>query len=185
MPTVPSKIWLRANFEMRCLTSGIAGSVAAFEKQANQILSTAAEYDYDLLGMQNTIPPLVGLRHESCSWTVYMVIEHLRLHTDFLLEAIRSLIVNNELRAPTPAIRYWQPEDVGPESVDRFQDSVWAYVGFANNLVESRKHRQATGSIRHPLYGLLDVKRLSVYSNHHINIHRRQIQAIIASIGVV
>jgi len=169
---------------MRCLTNSFAGSVAAFEKQANQILSTVAEYDYDILGMPETISPLVGLRSESCSWTVYMVIEHLRLHTDFLLEAIRSLIINNELRAPTPTIRYLRPEDVGAESVDRFQDSVWAYVGFANNLIESRKHRQSTGSIRHPLYGLLNVKRLSIYGQHHISIHRRQIQAIIASIGV-
>ena len=184
MPTLPSKIWLRANFEMRCLTNSFAGSVAAFEKQANQILSTVAEYDYDILGMPETISPLVGLRSESCSWTVYMVIEHLRLHTDFLLEAIRSLIINNELRAPTPTIRYLRPEDVGSESVDRFQDSVWAYVGFANNLIESRKHRQSTGSIRHPLYGLLNVKRLSIYGQHQISIHRRQIQAIIASIGV-
>ena len=185
MPTVPSKIWLRANFEMRCLTSGFAGSVAAFEKQANQILNTVSQYDYDILGMPKPIAPLVGLRNESCSWTVYMVIEHLRLHTDFLLEATRSLIINNELRAPTPAIQYWRPEDVGSESVDRLQDSVWAYVGFVNNLIESCKHRQSTGSIRHPLYGLLNVKRLSVYGQHHISIHRRQIRAIIASIGVV
>lgn len=184
MQSVPSKLWLRSNFEMRCLTSSIAGSVTAFEKQADQILSIAGEHDYDLLGMTEPIAPLAGLWPQSCSWSVYMAIEHLRLHTDWLLESMRSFVIANQLRAPTPALRYWQPDDVGSETVDRFQDSVWAYIGFANNLIESQKHRQATGAIRHPLYGLLNLKRLSVYGHHHISIHRRQIQAIIASIGV-
>lgn len=170
---------------MRCLSSSFARNVADFENQANQLINSVNKHDYDLLGICETIPRLVGLRDESCSWSVYMVIEHLRLHTDFLLKAMRSLIVANELTDPAPALRYWHPEDVGDESLDRFQDSVWQYVGFANNLLESRKHRQSTGTIRHPLYGLLDVKRLSVYGSQHLRLHRRQVQKIIASIGVV
>ena len=170
---------------MRCLTSSFAGSISTFEKQANKILSSVNELDYDLLGIEGSIPGLVGLRHESCTWSAYMVIDHLRLHTDFLLNAMRSLVVANELTAPIPAVRYWQPDDVGSESLDHFQDSVWQYVAFANNLAESGKHRQATGTILHPQYGSLDLKRLSVYGNLHLNLHRRQIQAILASIGMV
>ena len=169
---------------MRCLTSGFAGSVSNFEKQADQLLKSVNEHDYDLLGTYGSIPGLVGLRHESCSWSVFMVIDHLRLHTEFLLNSMRSLIVANELTAPSPAVQYWRPEDAGADCLDHFQDSVWQYVAFANNLVESGQHRHPTGAIRHPQYGLLNVKRLSVYGCHHLGLHRRQIQAILASIGV-
>ena len=183
--TVSSNLLLRTGFEIRCLSSSFAGNVANFENQANKLISSVNQHDYGLLGDFKTIPPLVGLRPESCSWSVYMVIDHLRRHTDFLLGAMRALVVDDELRAPMPTLRYFQPEDVGSESVDQFQDSVWQYVGFANNLKDSGQQRQTTGTIAHPIYGRLDVKRLSVYGAQHLSLHRRQVQKIIALIGVV
>ena len=76
------------------------------------------------------------------------------------------------------------PDDVGAECIDQFQDSVWQFVSFSNNLFESGKH-QASGAIRHPVLGLMNVKRLNAYASFHLSIHRSQIQKILATEGVV
>lgn len=114
-----------------------------------------------------------------------MVIEHLRLHTEFFHRAMQALLIGNEMRARVPDYQYLVPEDVGADCIDRFQDSVWQYVGFANNLVESRRHKESTGSILHPLFGRLNLKRLHALASFHCRIHRPQIQKILATEGVV
>ena len=181
----PSQLWLRASLEMRCLTRSFAGNVAAFESQADQILKTIGEQDFDMLGIIDPIPKLMGLRQESCAWSVFMVLEHLRLHTDFLTDCTRAMSVESDFKLPIPAVRYWQPDDVGSEVVDGFQESIWQYVGLANNLVESGKHRRSPVAPRHPQYGLLTTKRLAAYGCLHLSIHQWQIQKIITQIGVV
>ena len=114
-----------------------------------------------------------------------MVVEHLRLHTDFLFRAMQALLIGNEARAIVPEYRYLVPEDVGADCIDKFQDSVWQYVGFANNLVDSRQYREPTGSITHPIFGRLNVKRIHALASFHCRIHRPQLQKIIATEGVV
>jgi len=180
-----NQLWLRASFEMRCLTRSFAGNIAAFDSRANQILSTVRSQDFDLLGIDDPIPRLMGLRQESCSWSVFMVLDHLRLHTDFLSNCTRAMSVGDELKAPIPLLQYWRPNDVGSEVVDQLQDSVWQYVGLANNLLESGKYRHSPIAPRHPNYGLLTTKRLAAYGCLHLSIHSWQIQKIIAQIGVV
>ena len=170
---------------MRCLTRTFASNIKSFENQANQIVSDVHDHDFDLLGIDQPIPRLMGLRQESCSWSVLMVLDHLRLHTNFLFDCTRAISVGDELKLPIPAIRYWQPDDVGAEVVDRFYDSVWQYVGLANNLLESGEYRHSPIAPRHPHYGLLTIKRLAAYGSLHLSIHRWQIQKIIALIGVV
>ena len=179
------KFWLRASFEMRCLTRSFAGNIKAFESQANQILNTVRDQDYDLLGIDDPIPQLMGLRQESCSWSVFMVLDHLRLHTDFLADCTRAMSVGDEHKMPMPLFQYWQPVDVDSDAIDRFQDSVWQYVGLANNMIESGKQRCSAVAPRHPHYGLLNTKRLAAYGCLHLSIHQWQIQKIIAQIGVV
>jgi len=100
------KSWLRASFELRCLTGSFARTTARFEKQANLINSTVGACDYALLGQQAKIPRLMGLRFESCDWTIFQVVEHLRLHTEFVLNCIQSLIVGDQRKAPTPKLKY-------------------------------------------------------------------------------
>ena len=185
MSNPPGQLWLRASLELRCLSRSFAGNIKAFESQANQILNTVREQDYDLLGIDDPIPRLMGLRQESCSWSVFMVLDHLRLHTDFLADCTRAMSVGDGVNVPVPAFRYLQPEDAGSDVVDRFQDSVWQYVGLANNLLESGKHGRSSVAPRHPHYGLLNTKRLAAYGCLHLSIHQWQIQKIIAQIGVV
>ena len=114
-----------------------------------------------------------------------MVVEHLRLHTDFLFRASQALLIGNEMRAIVPDYRYLVPDDVGADCIDAFQDSVWNYVGFANNVTESKQFREPTGSISHPVFGRLNLRRLHALASFHCRIHRPQIQKILATEGVV
>ena len=179
------KTWLRGSFEFHCLSGSFARNSKRFETQATRIVNTVNQCDYDLLGRQPKIPRLMGMRHASRSWTAFMVVEHLRLHTDFLFRAMQALLIGNEARAIVPDYRYLVPEDVGADCIDKFQDSVWQYVGFANNLVDSRQYREPTGSITHPIFGRLNVKRIHALASFHCRIHRPQLQKIIATEGVV
>ena len=127
----------------------------------------------------------MGMRDASRNWTAFMVIEHLRLHTDFLFRASQALLIGNEMRAMVPDYRYLVPEDVGANCIDAFQDSAWQYIGFANILAESGQFRDPTGTITHPLFGRLGLKRLHAMASFHCRIHRPQIQKILATEGVV
>lgn len=178
-------VWLRGSFESHCLTGSFSRNTRRFETQASRLVRTINDCDYDLLGRQPKIPRLMGMRDASRTWTAFMVVEHLRLHTDFLYRAMQALLIGNEMRATVPDFRYLVPEDVGADCIDTFQDSVWQYIGFANNLVESKRFKEPTGSVSHPFYGRLNLKRLHAMASFHCKIHRRQIQKILATEGVV
>lgn len=178
------KTWLRTSFELRCLSGSFSGNTRRFEGLANRILRTVNDCDYGLLSQSPKIPRLMGMRDESRDWSSFMVIDHLRMHTDFVLKAIRALVIGHELTSPVPDFRYWVPDDVGAECIDQFQDSVWQYVSFVGNLHESGKYREASGAIPHPLLGRLNVKRLNAYASFHLSIHRSQLQKILATEGI-
>lgn len=183
--TAFEKTWLRGSFEVHCLSSSFAGNTKRFETLTARIVSTVNECDYDLLGREQKLPRLLGLRDRSRYWTAFMVVEHLRLHVEFIYRAMQALLIDNEARAIVPEYRYLIPDDVGADCIDAFQDSVWQYVGFANNLAESGQFREPTGAIEHPLFGRLNLKRLHALASFHCRIHRPQIQKIIAIEGVV
>ncbi|QEG22516.1 hypothetical protein [Mariniblastus fucicola] len=178
-------VWLRSSFEAHCLTGSYSRNTRRFENQVGLLVDTLNDCDYDLLGRQPKIPRLMGMRHASREWTVFMVVEHLCLHTDYLFRAMQALLIGDETRALVPNYRYLVPEDVGADCIDRFQDSAWQYIGFANNLAESGRYKESTGSIRHDLFGRLGLKRLHALSSFHIKIHRRQVQKVLATEGVV
>jgi hypothetical protein len=177
-------VWLKSSFELRCLTGSFAGNTRRFEKHAEHILRTINSNDYGLLSQYPKIPRLMGMQNESREWTVFMVVDHLRLHIDFVLNAIRALVIDDELRTAVPRFRYLVPDDVGAECIDQFQDSVWQYTGFVGNLFDSGKFREPSGSILHPWLGRLNVKRLHAYAGFHLSIHRSQIQKILATEGI-
>lgn len=178
-------VWLRGSFEAHCLTGSFARNTRRFETQAARLVNTVNNCDYDLLGRVPKIPRLMGMRPASCTWTAFMVVEHLRLHTEFLQRTMQALLIGNEMRATVSDYQYLVPEDVGAECLDRYQDAVWQYIGFANNLFESRRFKESTGSISHPLFGSLNLKRLHAMASFHCRIHRPQIQKILATEGVV
>jgi len=177
--------WLKASFELRCLSGSFVRQTKRFEASASQILQTVNDHDYDMLSRTPRIPRLMGMRRTSREWSVFMVIDHLRRHTDFVLQEMRSLLTDSGGISQRPSFHYFVPDDAGAECIDQFQDSVWQYLGFVGNLEESRDHRRSTGSIEHPLLGRLNLVRLNAYAGFHLSIHRSQIQKILATEGVV
>jgi len=183
--TAFERIWLRSGFELRCLTSGVARNTKRFESQAARVVRTANDCDYDLLGRVPKIPRLMGMRHSSCGWTAFMVIDHLRRYNEFLLNAMQALVLDDEFRMAIPEFRHLVPEDVGAECIDEFQESAWQYAGFVNNLVDSGRFPRSTGAIQHPFFGKMDARRIHCLASFHLSIHHRQIQKILAVEGVV
>jgi hypothetical protein len=183
--TAYERVWLRSSFEVRNLVGSVARNTKRFESQATNIVRIANSCDYDLLGRSVTIPRLMGLRQASCDWTAFMVIEHLRRYNEFMFKAIQSLVVGDEVRIAVPEFRYLVPEDVGADCIDRFQESAWQYSAYVNNLTESNRFPRSTGSIKHPFFGKMDARRLHCFASFHLSIHRRQIQKILATEGIV
>ena len=182
--TFIERSWLRSTFELRCLTGSIKRNTIRFEQEANRILKIVNECDYDLLGCQTNISRLVGIPRSACHWSAFMVLDFLRRQNELAIHAIRGLIRDDG--SPTNSMfRYFEPNDVGANCIDDFQDSVWQYVGLINNFDESNAFRGSTGSLIHPLYGSLDVKRLHCFCGFQLSIHRRQILKILAHEGVV
>ncbi len=170
---------------MRCLAGSVARNTKRFESDSASIVSTANACDYDLLSRTPKIPRLTGMRNDSRGWTAFMVIEHLRRYNDFLLKAMQALVIDDETRIVVPEFRYFVPEDVGADCIDQFQDSSWQYASFVNNLVETNRFPRSTGTIQHPFFGMMDARRIHCLSSFHLSIHRRQIQKILATEGVV
>lgn len=176
------RLWARTRLMIARLTRSHRSLVVAFEKETNLVAKIVDLHDYGILSQSVRIPRLAGLRESSCDWTILMVVDHLNRYNEFLLGSIADHVGS----APTfHSYRYFEPNDSNSESIDAFQENAWHIVSTLNNLIEKGSFRGASGTTFHPLYGNVDAKSLVAIAWLHAQLHRRQIQKILAVEGVV
>lgn len=166
--------WLRIYFRCMCAVSSRSAAMQRFKIEAGKILSLVRTVS----ATQGTVPVLidriVGIEDSSRYWSVYMVLDHLKIVNEGMTQII------DDLSHDRPFAQEVRIQDVkphvasGPDTVDRFMKSVTNYEATINRLgtLGHRVHHP------HPWFGPMTADDWHCLAGIHHWVHRRQIERI-------
>ena len=179
LPTF-EKFYLNAFFKIGCAISSDSSVLTNFETSSKEILKIVEEQDYGVLSQQILIPRLQGIEHSSRNWSVLMVLDHLALVNQTIMDTIRALRNESHPFQKIHIADFKPDPDVDADAVERFRDINGRYI----NFVRSHAPLKTNLLWEHPWFGLLDGHQWHCLGLAHQRIHRRQIYKILAMIGV-
>lgn len=151
-------------------------ATAVIARQRHEILRLANNRNAATLGQRVLIDRLRGLEDSSRHWSVYMTLDHLRIVNDAIAQAITALVAGKvpPRSASTAAVKPDPAVDgrvvaAFEESCRNFEQSVAAAPDLNTRL-----------KYAHPWFGPLDAASWHFLAGFHMNLHRRQIEAILA-----
>jgi DinB superfamily len=166
----------RLIFRLALRRSSRDKSAAAFSLHHREILRFANNFDAATLGQRVLIDRLRGLEDSSRYWSVFMTLDHLRIVNDAIADAITALVAGQvPPRAASTAAVKPDPAADG-RVVATFEEScrnLAQCVAAAPDLHTRVKYA-------HPWFGPLDAASWHFLAGFHMNLHRRQIEAILA-----
>ena len=130
------------------------------------------------------IPRVIGIEDSSRNWSVLMVLEHLCLTNHDMLEIIKALVDGIVPRGEVDVAMYKPAPNIGYDVLDRFRDLTQVYVATVEQLLESRGNLETSARYRHPWFGRLNAHQWHCLAAVHQRIHRRQMQKLVAMLGV-
>ena len=166
--------WLRIYFRCICAVTTRNEAMQRFKREAEKILSLARTVS----ATEGTVPVLIdriiGIEDSSRYWSVYMVLDHLRIVNEGMAQIIEALSHDH------PFAQEVRIQDVKPhvasnsETVDRFMQSVTNYESTIDRL-GTLGHR-----VRHPhpWFGPMTAHDWHCLAGIHHWVHRRQIERV-------
>lgn len=160
-------------------------SLKLFRREAKELLRLASGEDesYDVF-RQLLIPRVIGIEDSSRNWSVMMVLEHLCMTNRDMLSAVKSLAEGVVPRGEIDIAFYKPSPDVGYEVLDRYRELSDEYCETVQRLVQSRGNLQTAARFKHPWFGSLNAHQWNCLATVHQRIHRRQMQKLIAMLGI-
>jgi len=150
---------------------------ALFEKERNQMLDIVHGLGDDEASAQILIKRIRGLEDSSRNWSVFMVLEHLRIVNEEVAAAISQLGQGEtpEGRADTAAVK--PKSGVGREVLDGFDASCRSLLDAVGRI----KNLATEETYRHPWFGEMNAGDWHALAAVHMGIHRKQIERILAT----
>lgn len=171
--------WLRIYFRCMCAVTSRNAAMQRFKREAEKILSLARIVS----ATQGTVPVLIdritGIEDSSRCWSVFMVLDHLRIVNVGMTQIIEDLSHDRPF-AQEVRIQDVKPHvDSGPDVVDRFIQSVATYEATINRLgkLSHRVHHP------HPWFGPMTADDWHCLAGIHHWVHRRQIERVKQGLG--
>lgn len=153
-------------------------ALANFAQQRKDILKLVSQCDAATGSQRVLIKRLAGLEDSSRYWSVYMTLDHLRIVNDAVAETITALNAGHVPpgTASTAAVKPDPDVDstVLPAfeaSCDRFEQLSLPPSSFSLNPCYS-----------HPWFGPLDAAHWHFMAGFHMNLHRKQMEKILAGL---
>ena len=145
-----------------------------FKREGEKILSVARSVAPTQGTVRVLIDRIVGIEDSSRYWSVFMVLDHLRIVDQGVTRIIEDLS-NDRPFAREIRVQDVKPSvDAGPEAVDRFVKTLAAYEATVNRLGKlGRRVRHP-----HPWFGPMTAHDWHCFAAMHHWIHRRQIERI-------
>lgn len=166
--------WLRIYFRGMCAVTSRNTAMQRFKLEAEKILSLA----HSVSATEGTVPVLIdritGIEDSSRYWSVFMVLDHLKIVNEGMTQIIEDLSHDRPF-AQEVRIQDVKPHvHSGPDTVDRFMKSVTNYEATINQL-SMLGHR-----VRHPhpWFGPMAAHDWHCLAGIHHWVHRRQIERI-------
>ena len=166
--------WLRIYFQGMCAVTTRNAAMHRFKREAEKILSLARTVS----AIQGTVPVLIdritGIEDSSRYWSVFMVLDHLRIVNEGMTQIIEDLSHDRPF-AQEVRIQDVKPHvHSGPDTVNRFMKSVTNYEATINRL-GTLGHRVRHS---HPWFGPMTPHDWHCLAGIHHWVHRRQIERV-------
>ena len=166
----------RLIFRLALSRSSREKSAATFSQQQREILRLANNCEAAAAGERVLIDRLRGLEDSSRYWSVFMTLDHLRIVNDAIAQAITDLVAG-QMPPRTASTAAVKPDPaIDGRVVAAFEESCRTLeqsVAAAPDLHTRLRYA-------HPWFGPLDAASWHFLAGFHMNLHRRQIEAILA-----
>lgn len=150
-------------------------AIAKVESERERFLAFLGDNAGKPFGTQVLIPRLRGLEDSSRYWSVYMTVEHVSIVNESIASAIELMVDGKspENEASTAAVK--PSPEADSSVVERFRVSAGHLLEVAGNQPDLTK-----GALySHPWFGPLDPMGWLVMAEFHMQLHRRQLSAIV------
>lgn len=168
-------------FPAFCRKTSWDQALALFAHEGAQVLAAAQALPPDALWTRVLIRAPMGIEDSSRDWSAAMVLEHL-------------IEVGSRVATGVVELTHGQAVTVKADIVDvkpkggRDAGIVAAYRAFLDRYQDTLRHRtgprDAAGTAPHPWFGDLTAQRWVCLGALHQQIHRRQMERIVAGLGL-
>jgi hypothetical protein len=172
-------IWLRPAFKLKCLAMSQAAASHIFREEADKIVQLVRATPIDQCATPVLIDRVRGIEDSSRNWSVYMVLDHLRIVDEGIATMVEAL-TSGEALSHVVRIQDVKPRpDAGPETIERFKTAVHQYEATIKRLgALGRSARHA-----HPWFGPMTAHEWHCLAAVHHDSHRQQIERIKAGLA--
>lgn len=166
--------WLRPGFHFICAVLPQGAALGVFKSEGERVLSLAQTISAEQGAVSVLIDRVIGIEDSSRGWSVFMVLDHLRIVNEGIASIVEALTQDRRF-AQEVRIQDVKPSPAsGPEAIDRFVASVANYEAAVARLGELG-HRMRHP---HPWFGPMTAHDWHCLAGIHQLVHRRQIERI-------
>lgn len=166
--------WLRPGFHFICAVLPQGAALGLFKSEGERVLSLAQSVSTEQGAVPVLINRVIGIEDSSRCWSVFMVLDHLRVVNEGIASIIEAL---SQDRGFSREVRI---QDVKPnpksglDTIGRFVTSVANYEAAVARLGKLGRHMRHA----HPWFGPMTAHDWHCLAGIHQLVHRRQIERI-------
>jgi hypothetical protein len=152
-------------------------STRVFENERDRVLALAQKCDDAMAARRVLIRRIPGMEDSSRYWSVWMTLDHLCIVHNAISRTLDGLGqgIVPEGEASTAAVK--PSPDVDKTVVEQFNRSCARLLKSASRLPEL----DMTPRYKHPWFGPLNAREWYAMAGFHLNLHRHQIERILAA----
>ncbi len=172
-------VWLRPAFKLKCMVTSQAAASQTFRVEAERILRLVRTTPIKQCGIPVLIERVRGIEDSSRNWSIYMVLDHLRIVDEGFAKTVDALTKGETLMREARIQDVKPSPDAGPETIERFNTAVQVYevtVKRLGTLGRSARHA-------HPWFGHLTAHEWHCLAGLHHGAHRQQVERIKAGLA--
>lgn len=175
----PELLAARLLFHGKRVLASRESAQALFEGQRQAVVRLARGCSVEQGNQRVLIKRLRGMEDSSRHWSVFMTLDHLRIVNFGCMEAIRSLS-RGEVPARTASTAAVKPSpEVDAGIIEKFEQGCDLF----SKTVAGVADLKTSARYAHPWFGPLDAAGWHFIAGFHMQLHRRQIEAIFVGLS--
>lgn len=167
--------WLRIMFRLVCGSLSKHLGLRWFKLEAERIKALAGNVSAEQGAVPILISRVIGIEDSSRYWSVFMVLDHLRIVDEGITQIIRTLTADRRFQQEVRIQDVKPNQQSGPETIERFLKTVDGYESTVTRL--GKLGRQVRHP--HPWFGPMTAHDWHCLAAIHQWVHRRQLERIV------
>ena len=172
-------VWLRPAFKLKCMVTSQAAASQIFRVEAEKILRLVRTTPIKQCAIPVLIERVRGIEDSSRNWSIYMVLDHLRIVDEGFAKTVEALTKGETLTHEVRVQDVKPSPDAGPETIECFNTAVQEYEATIRRLGTLGRSARHT----HPWFGPLTAHEWHCLAGLHHGAHRQQVERIKAGLA--